>query len=286
MKAISVITLLLLLSCLQEPYVRVPFSQYSSACQIYDLDQQSYAPGIDIYFRVQPIVFDSVVIDVQQLEEIINNMYSPGGLYFQVQDPIYADISEDPISYLSYLDNYYKAGEIRCLVMPEGISFYEERMNPIMGAADGIPVIDNPSKAKPTFFIRHEALYSDIVNHELGHVLGLFHTFKDNDLDNKGHNCDTGDKIPSTTTPFPGGYIVLSTCEFELPENAPKHYSDADKKNMVENTMSYSPDICMESLANDQFQRIRKIIEVNSRLQDCIIRTEIKVNIKPEAASR
>lgn len=262
------------------------FQDYAYACEIFDLGITSYAPDVDIYFKFQLIVFDSEPLEVTILSEIINNMYNPGGFYFKVQEPIYASMTDSVVSYLDKLDNYYTPGEIRCLVFPKGIKMYEERNKQIQGAADGIPSIRTPYRARPTFFMRRESLQTDITNHELGHVLGLPHTFKDGDIENKGHSCATGDKIPTTTTPHPAGGIFMESCEYFLPKEIDKLYTEEEKQNMVDNPMSYSPEYCMKDLLPEQFQMIRKVISVNSRLQDCIIRTENAVNVMPQAQAK
>ena len=261
-------------SCNKKAPNLVPTGIY---CEIYDLEGSSYTRSQDVYFKLQPVIFDNEPIDVGKLQNTVNRRYSQGGYFYEVQSPIYVNDNSESISYLRYLYDYYKPGEIRMLVFSNNIEIYEERTNRKYGAADGVPTLENPSKAKPTFFVRREVLYTDVVNHELGHVNGLFHTYEGNDQNDRGATCDTGDKVPTTLTPPQEAKIDMETCKLYLPKYLDEKYTEEEKSDMVKNVESNFPWECMTEFNDAQFQRMRSILNVNSRLQDCILKVRTTI---------
>lgn len=280
-KVIWVIGFLLIILCFtkcgleEEPKLVDSNSQY--ACPGYKIVNSNFEPNVKIYFRVEPVVFGDVPYTEELgniLEKKLNDKYNKGNIHFKVTPPIYKELFSGDNSYMTYLDSYYNPLSIRVLIISDSIRFVEERLRIINGSSFGIPTIENPSTGKPIIFIRHSKLTTDLVVHEFGHVFGLFHTFEGKDVTNKGLNCDCGDEIPTTITPDPLGSFYMEGCDYYLPDGKKDDYTAEEINNIVENPMGYAREYCMKDLNKEQFQRIRKIIEVNSRLQDCIVKLE------------
>lgn len=242
-----------------------------SSCSIYSLNNNSYSYNIALTFKIQPIIIGTTILDVAKLDKVINSKFEKGNVRFIINTPNYLIKPDTKLSYLDLFETEYVPGIIKVIIVSNTQEFYEDSKNNKLGAADGVPTLNNPSIARPIMFIRENYIYTDIVNHELGHIFGLFHTFENNDLINKGQNCNTGDEILTTITPHPEGGIYMENCEYYLPEYLRNSYADSDKINIVENIESYSPHHCMKDFNIQQFQRMRKIVEINSRLQDCIV---------------
>jgi Pregnancy-associated plasma protein-A/PKD domain len=90
-----------------------------------------------------------------------------------------------------------------------------------------------------------------IFAHEVGHYLGLFHTFTGGCVGDNASNCSTqGDLLcdtPPSTTLNTSVCSVLNTCLDNLPI-----YLGIDQPDMLENFMSYADDNCMNTFTNEQ----------------------------------
>ena len=247
------------------------------ACDSYKIVNSNFTSTSKIYFRVEPVVFgDNTFSEVlsNSLEKKLNDSFNAGNIYFKITPPIFKDLYRGNNSYESYLEDYYNPIAIRILIIPDSIRFLEEKTKIIEGSSAGIPTIQNPSTGKPIIFIRYSQLLTDLLTHEMGHAFGLFHTFEGSDTHNKGLNCDRGDEIPTTVTPDPFGSFYMEGCDYFLPDSRKSNYTQEEVRNIVENPMGQARPYCMKDLNKEQFQRIRKIIEVNSRLQDSILKIE------------
>lgn len=229
-----------------------------------------------MYFRVEPVYMGdpSNLTDFSsKIENTLNRKFNTGNIYFKALPTSYKTPYNTTVSFLTYLEENYDPMSIKVLIFPDSISFIEEKLKPIQGAALGIPDKDNPSTGKPILFIR-ESKINDVLNHEMGHVFGLYHTFEGNDTDNKGLNCETGDEVPTTITPDPEGSFYIHECDYFIPKHKKDKYTKEEIQNMVENPMGYAAPYCMKDLNKEQFQKIRKMVEKNSRLQDCLLKLE------------
>ncbi|MFQ3575957.1 MAG: M43 family zinc metalloprotease [Cytophagales bacterium] len=92
--------------------------------------------------------------------------------------------------------------------------------------------------------------------HEIGHWLGLFHTWGNTSCSNQiGCVCgdDFCDDTPATEGP-------LTTCVFRN-----SFCTGTAVRVMRENYMDYTPDACMNLFTKDQVSRMKTVLEVNER---------------------
>lgn len=88
--------------------------------------------------------------------------------------------------------------------------------------------------------------------HEVGHWLGLIHIWGD-------RNCGT-DHCDDTPTAFTKNETTDTSCT--------PVFSDCRgvrTRNMIENYMDYSPDVCMSVFTNDQKERMHAVLELSPR---------------------
>ncbi len=91
--------------------------------------------------------------------------------------------------------------------------------------------------------------------HEVGHWLGLLHTWGDEDCGN--------DYCPDTPPAF--GPNETLTCD-----QTTSRCSGVSTRNMIENYLDYSPDRCMNIFTQDQKDRIRRVLELSPRRKKLI----------------
>ena len=159
---------------------------------------------------------------------------------------------------------------IKVLVLPKGIQTLEDERTVAItwGKALGIPTRDNPTTGKPIFFVREEVLYTSVFFHELGHVLGLWHTFHGDDQDEEGLNCFFGDYAYDTYTPPSDIQYGHNDCNCYTEEELTQ-----EKIRSYLNALGYPPPHCMEwEITEGQFRITRKVHSVNSLLQEAAYR--------------
>lgn len=81
--------------------------------------------------------------------------------------------------------------------------------------------------------------------HEVGHFLGLLHTFNEN------NKCEDGDYIEDT----PVEKYASDTCNYSR-DTCPKHPG----KDPIDNFMNYSPDYCLTRFSDGQIERMWRIL--------------------------
>lgn len=108
-----------------------------------------------------------------------------------------------------------------------------------------------------SFCIKENYIYSDpnILTHEMGHVLGLYHTHQP-DKSSDGFTTTTGDKVCDT----PKSANLLGKINSDCEANS---YMNVERV-IIENHMSYVPDHCRKNFTEGQLRRIKWSIE-NSR---------------------
>lgn len=245
-------------------------------CEEFKINSEQYGPNVTYDFRVKVMIMGS---DSLQIDKLSNNLYQFGNqakFTFKIVSIENRDICTDGrISYLEMLENNYSPGFITIIIVCDDMKFDEEGKNGsrIDGATLGIPTLEDPTLGRPVLFVRNSSAYGKILHHELGHIWNLSHSFKDYDMVEKGLTCNAyiGDGQPDTVTPLRLGSVGERSCEYYAPEGALKDYTSEEILNLVKNPMSYSPEKCMDKFTESQIQKMRKAVEVNSRLQDCII---------------
>ncbi|KQS28214.1 M43 family zinc metalloprotease [Dyadobacter sp. Leaf189] len=88
--------------------------------------------------------------------------------------------------------------------------------------------------------------------HEVGHWLGLIHIWGD-------QNCGT-DYCADTPTAFTKNETTDTDCTPVF-----SNCRGVNTRNMIENYMDYSPDICMSMFTNDQKERMHAVMELSKR---------------------
>lgn len=98
--------------------------------------------------------------------------------------------------------------------------------------------------------------YGRTATHEIGHWLGLIHTWGD-DYCGTDYCDDTPPAEAANRTRFCND--TYSTC-----------VSGNRTKNMIENYLDYSPDACMNIFTADQKKRVRAVLEISNRRQKLV----------------
>ena len=104
--------------------------------------------------------------------------------------------------------------------------------------------------------------YGRTLTHEIGHWLGLIHTWGD-------EYC--GDDFCADTPPTESGNLTIKCTQT---------YSNCRNQktlNMIENFMDYSPDSCMNIFTQEQKNRTRAILEISKRRKRLITNAEFNL---------
>lgn len=221
---------------------------------------------------------ESIVDRMETITENLYNAYSPYNIYF---------VSEDDCNGLDYqaLDNSNNLNsiilanlkEIPTTLQSDAVTAYilPDSWQQSGGSADC-----RPGTAFMAYGIDegYESSATHTISHELGHVLGLYHTFQNGSGseigcpdDINGSQClNCGDLI--CETPYdPGGLTLDANCNYQGSQSpAPD----------AQNIMSYSsPRICRDHFVNEQGKRMRNMIATADILQPFIVQnTEITQN--------
>lgn len=243
------------------------------ACEQFEIKNEQYGVNTKHTFKVQVIVIGTDTLRLEDLEANLKDFGRQANFEFKIIKTHFDSIcTAYPISYQKMLEDNYTPGLITIMIVCDHVRFEEEGDGKIDGAALGIPELDDPTKGRPILFVRSSVAYGKILHHELGHSVGsLSHTFKDFDVDNKGMTCFSGDKIPDTVSPLRTGSVGAKTCSYYAPEEVLKEYTEEEILNLTSNPMSYSPSSCLGEFTEAQIQKMRKGVELNPRLQDCLI---------------
>lgn len=133
----------------------------------------------------------------------------------------------------------------------EGLQMYYEQFPRTDGVFLGHAYVgDTGDLADQTY------AYGRTATHEIGHWLGLIHTWGD-DYCGTDYCNDTPPTESANRTRYCND--TYSTC-----------VSGQRTKNMIENYLDYSPDACMNIFTADQKKRVRAVLEVSTRRQKLI----------------
>lgn len=127
-------------------------------------------------------------------------------------------------------------------------SFFQGKANKIPGYSFGV---------KQPYLKTHP----HILSHEMGHVLGLYHTHQP-DSSIRGNTSQTGDKVCDTPKSQSLLGHVTDKCEVAS-------FMNIDRV-LVSNYMSYVPDQCRKNFTKGQIERMKWVIENSKDLIDCL----------------
>ena len=264
------VLLIFIFSCDSEDEELVSSTDYSSyLCPAFEIDDNRYGSTEELRYHVKVVVVNNAKFYKKEAKKILESQEHFGGvnIKFKFSRYSYIDTKDSIPSFKDYLRMNNEIGVITLLVFPDNTIFLEDKGSFTLGASSGIPTLSNVSRGKPVLFVRSSVSKTPIVAHEFGHVFGLEHTFYGDDMTNKGLNCGSGDKVPDTVTPMYAGAIGTKSCTYYAPEGWEEFYSELEIENLVVNTMSYSPYVCMKGFTLGQQQKIRKMISINPILQ-------------------
>lgn len=134
---------------------------------------------------------------------------------------------------------------------------------------DGIIVRHTVFGDTGTVFSKPNNLYAKgrTLTHEVGHWLGLIHTWGDKlCYDDKGNSvsCECGEDFCDDTPPTNDG---------NLANNCNSKFADCGKgaqRVMTENYMDYSPDMCMNIFTKEQKKRMRSVFLTSPERRDIL----------------
>jgi hypothetical protein len=155
----------------------------------------------------------------------------------------------DPLHYI----NIWVVNSILSAAPPDGISYLGYALLPFAVGSDrdGIVMVDNYTGVE-------SAGANGILAHEMGHYLGLYHTFEggcanDNCLTQGDRVCDT----PPDQSTFTA--CTFNSCHTDADAPAPNPFS-TDTLDMTDNFLDYSPHYCLNRFTEGQAERMRNVV--------------------------
>lgn len=130
-----------------------------------------------------------------------------------------------------------------------------------------------------SLLIRNDYLNNEVLTHEMGHILGLYHTFEEqsngiDDPNTSSDDDDAGDRCEDTPAQPSSCSTLNSNCDLtcSLPYNTTV---------LKSNFMVYSVNtICLQNFTNDQRNRMYGIIDQTADLQQRLIPTDRTIAIQ------
>jgi hypothetical protein len=221
---------------------------------------------------------ESIADRMETITENLYNAYSPYNIYFVSENDCNeldyqplddSDNLSSDLDILKQIPNTLKSDAVTAYILPDSWP------DPGFGNSDCIP--------GTSFMLvgTYESLPSSATHstsHEMGHVLGLFHTHYgdfgphtgcDEEID--GSNCQECGDCVCETPHDPNGLTLDANCNYQGSQSpAP------DVRNFMSNT---SPRICHDHFAIEQGKRMRNMIATADILQPFIVQnTEITQN--------
>lgn len=120
-----------------------------------------------------------------------------------------------------------------------GYSYFPQEIEEV-GVLDGVVMLHDTVGLNPSY-----APYDlgRTLTHEIGHYLGLFHTFKHSFSEECENGYDRGDLIVDTPSESQAHYTCTQTMSCSTPDP-------------IHNYMNYTPDVCMNQFTEEQFNRM------------------------------
>lgn len=237
----------------------------SKDCAVYKLDRftfndtstlvyrvyihQMYADSLKIPLEVFQLIFDSIGAGLKEEHIELEAIGTSAGNYW-IQHKIIDSVDLMPIKKIDILNfesfaiNKKKA--LNLYIVPDQDSNYR---------GNATPDIPNMNCA-----VQRQYIYTSTI-HELLHSMGCLHTYEEDGTN--GLNTETGDKVCDTHSCPPLKDIKF--CTYTIP--------GLDKKSseiLMCNLMSDSPTVCKRTITKGQGARIKKMIEYNPNLRQCV----------------
>ncbi|MCC6279366.1 MAG: hypothetical protein IT262_02105, partial [Saprospiraceae bacterium] len=155
----------------------------------------------------------------------------------------------DPLHYI----NIWVVNSIGSSAPPGGIAYlgYATLPYAVGSERDGIVMVANYTGVD-------NSGANSVLAHEMGHYLGLYHTFEGGCLND---NCLTqGDRV-CDTPPDQGTFTActFNSCHTDADAPAPNPFS-ADTLDMTDNFLDYSPQQCRNRFTEGQAERMRNVV--------------------------
>jgi len=227
---------------------------------IYDLSEMYFNQADTLKFEVHfffmseySIPINSMQKDKEFIINVMNKDFKETKIQFQsTLNPtniVDKDIANNMEEFDGHSVMFSKREAISVFVYPRNSkSFFQGKANKIPGYSFGV---------KQPYLKTHP----HILSHEMGHVLGLYHTHQP-DSSIRGNTSQTGDKVCDTPKSQSLLGHVTDKCEVAS-------FMNIDRV-LVSNYMSYVPDQCRKNFTKGQVERMKWVIENSKDLIDCL----------------
>lgn len=199
------------------------------------------------FFSTDRLFEHSMEADKKHMLRVMNKDFNQSGIrfvsYSKTKNIVEKKYAENMVDFDMHSLLYSKKNTISVFVYPS----YSN--SPFQGKANKIPGY--------SFGIKQPYLRTNphILSHEMGHVLGLYHTHQP-DESRKGNTSSTGDRVCDTPKSMSLLGKITEDCEAAS-------FMNIDRI-LISNYMSYVPDKCRENFTEGQVERMKWSIE-NSR---------------------
>lgn len=215
---------------------------------------------------VTAFVYPGDTLDEAEVNEMVwslNNLFAQADIQFEFVEYKTIEskrIAENMGSYREHAKAHFSDNAINVFVYPSSETVHQYQV--MAGIAGGVP--------STYFAIRQDFIGANMTTaaHEMGHVMGLFHTHKEDDSDVK-YNVYTGDFICDTPMSYSLQSRVTQDCDYT---GLKRGLRNSEIKVLVRNIMSYSYPACREDFTDVQIKRMRFVIANSADLRNALVK--------------